>query len=131
MKVVIDTNIFVSSFFGGNPKKIIDLWKKGVITLCLSKYILAEYLDVLERMGLERSLLMELLALFSKGQNILFAANPPTLSVVLDDPDDNIFIECAAALDATYIISGDKDLLRVGSYKDIIITTPLNFLDIL
>jgi predicted nucleic acid-binding protein len=36
MKVVIETNIFVSSFFGGKPKKVIDLWKKGNLTLCLS-----------------------------------------------------------------------------------------------
>ena len=27
IKVVIDTNVFVSSFFGGNPRKVIDLWK--------------------------------------------------------------------------------------------------------
>ncbi|MEW6201083.1 MAG: putative toxin-antitoxin system toxin component, PIN family, partial [bacterium] len=42
MKVVIDTNVFVSSFFGGNPRRIIDLWSKGKITLCLSKDILDE-----------------------------------------------------------------------------------------
>ncbi len=53
MKVVIDTNIFVSSFFGGNPRKIIDLWKKGNISLCLSKDILDEYVDVLQRVGLK------------------------------------------------------------------------------
>jgi uncharacterized protein len=37
MRVVVGTNIFVSSFLGGNPRKIIDLWEKGEITLCLSK----------------------------------------------------------------------------------------------
>jgi predicted nucleic acid-binding protein len=44
----IDTNVFVSSFFGGNPKKIIDLWKNEEIVLCLSKDILDEYIDVLQ-----------------------------------------------------------------------------------
>ena len=43
IKVVIDTNVFISSFFGGNPKKIIDLWKKGEIKLCLSREIVNEY----------------------------------------------------------------------------------------
>lgn len=40
MRVVVDTNIFVSSFFGGKPRKIIDLWKIGEITLCVSSPIL-------------------------------------------------------------------------------------------
>ncbi|MFH1025416.1 MAG: PIN domain-containing protein, partial [Nitrospirota bacterium] len=35
MRVVIDTNVFVSSLFGGNPRKVIDLWKEEKITLCL------------------------------------------------------------------------------------------------
>lgn len=26
MRVVIDTNVFISSFFGGNPRKVIDYW---------------------------------------------------------------------------------------------------------
>ena len=43
IKVVIDTNVFISSFFGGNPKNIIDLWKKGEIKLCLSREIVDEY----------------------------------------------------------------------------------------
>ena len=33
IKVVLDTNIFVSSFFGGNPGEIIELWKEEKITL--------------------------------------------------------------------------------------------------
>ena len=52
IKVVIDTNVFISSFFGGNPKKVIDLWKKGEIKLCLSREIVDEYVEVLKRLGL-------------------------------------------------------------------------------
>ena len=52
MRVVIDTNVFISSFFGGNPRKIIDLWRKEKITLCLSGDILEEYTKVLKRIGL-------------------------------------------------------------------------------
>ncbi|MDW7761998.1 MAG: PIN domain-containing protein, partial [Acidobacteriota bacterium] len=65
MKAVIDTNIFVSSFFGGNPRKIIDRWKTGGLTLCLSAPILEEYAAVLRRLGLEgEDELRELLDLF-------------------------------------------------------------------
>lgn len=50
---VVDTNVFVSSFFGGNPRKVIDLWKTGELTLCLSTPIVDEYVAVLRRLGLE------------------------------------------------------------------------------
>jgi putative PIN family toxin of toxin-antitoxin system len=53
LKVVIDTNVFISSFFGGVPREIINLWKKGEIVLCLSQEIIEEYLEVLNRLGLK------------------------------------------------------------------------------
>lgn len=128
MKVVIDTNIFVSSFFGGNPRKIIDLWKNGSISLCLSKDILEEYLDVLERVGLkEEEEIKELLSLFAKGVNIVFTTRTPQIRVVKDDPDDDKFIECAIALKAEVIITGDKALKAMGEYMGIKILTPLEF----
>jgi len=131
MKVVIDTNIFVSSFFGGKPKKVIDHWKDGKIVLCLSGEILEEYVEVLRRLGLEgEKELAELLALFGKGFNIQFTRKTPKLSVVRDDPDDDKFIECAVALEADYIISGDKALMKVGRYKKVKILSPQDFLKI-
>jgi putative PIN family toxin of toxin-antitoxin system len=53
IRVVVDTNVFISSFFGGNPRKIIDHWKSGEITLCLSKPIIDEYIEVLRRLELQ------------------------------------------------------------------------------
>ncbi len=65
LKVVIDTNVFVSSFFGGNPKKIIDLWKKGKIIIGLSQPIVEEYIFVLKKFGQKNEEnLKELLKLF-------------------------------------------------------------------
>ncbi|TAN63761.1 putative toxin-antitoxin system toxin component, PIN family [bacterium] len=129
MKVVIDTNIFVSSFFGGNPGKIIDLWRKEKITLCLSKDILDEYIEVLRRIGLEdEDELEELLSLFSKGFNIVFTTKTPKITLVEKDPDDDKFIECAVALRADAIITGDKALEAIKSYMKIKILTPVQFL---
>ena len=129
MKVVIDTNIFVSSFFGGNPRKIIDLWKSEKITLCLSGDILNEYIEVLQRIGLENEKeLDELLSLFARGFNIIFTTKAPDIKVVEDDPDDDKFIECAVALDSGWIITGDKALESIGQYMGIIILSPQKFL---
>ncbi|HPW18899.1 MAG TPA: putative toxin-antitoxin system toxin component, PIN family [Candidatus Aminicenantes bacterium] len=129
MKAVVDTNVFVSSFFGGNPRRIIDLWKTGELTLCLSSPIVEEYVAVLRRLGLEgEDELGELLDLFARGTHLLFAAATPRLDVVAADPADNKFIECAVALHADVIVTGDKALRRVGSYMGIRILSPGEFL---
>ncbi len=130
-RVVVDTNVFVSSFFGGNPRKIIDLWKTGRITLCLSNSIVDEYTEVLHRMGLpDDQELDELLNLFASGFNSVFTTQTPTLHIVEKDPDDNKFIECAVALKAEFIISGDKALKEIQRYMKIKIVNPKDFLNL-
>lgn len=131
IRVVLDTNVFISSFFGGNPRKIIDLWKSGGITLCLSRAIVEEYMEVLQRLGLQDTReLKELLNLFAESFNSVFSSSPPTLDVVADDPDDNKFIECAVALKSAFIISGDQHLKSIGAYMDIRIVSPKEFLEL-
>lgn len=130
MKVVIDTNIFVSSFFGGNPKKIIDLWKNEKVTLCLSHAVLDEYIDVLGRIGMkDEAELEELLSLFAKGFNILFTTKTPKIKIVKNDPDNDKFIECAAVLKADAVITGDREMLKVREYMGIRILSPQEFLE--
>ena len=129
MRVVIDTNIFISSFFGGYPKRIIDLWKSGGITLCLTNDIIEEYVDVLRRMdfaGMPE--FDELIHLFKRQHNCSYAAK--TVSVrACEDRDDDKFIEAAVSLHAKYIISGDKHLKSLGKYADILILSPRDFIE--
>lgn len=129
IKVVIDTNVFISSFFGGNPKRIIDLWKNEEVMLCLSKDVLDEYVDVLQRVGVkDEGEIEELLSLLAKGFNNFFTTKTPKLTVVRDDPDDDKFIECAVALKADVIITGDKALRTLREYMGIRILAPQEFL---
>ena len=115
--------------FSGNPRKIVDLWKNGEITLCLSKTITDEYIEVLKRLGLQNeNELEELLNLFARGFNVIFTAKTPELDVVKEDPDDDKFIECAVALNTKYIITGDKALTSIQNYMGIAILNPKDFL---
>jgi hypothetical protein len=129
MRVVIDTNVFISSFFGGNPKKIIDLWKNGKLTLCVSEPIIDEYVEVLKRLGLQNEIeLKELLDIFARQYNLLFTSKTPALKIVAEDHDDDKFIECAVALDARYIISGDNHLKSIKKYMNIEIISPADLI---
>jgi uncharacterized protein len=127
MRVVVDTNVFISSFLGGNPRRVIDLWKAGRITLCLTNAIIDEYVGVLKRMEFIRNEdIKALLSLFREQFNCVFLATVSPLTVC-SDPDDDKFIEAAVALDAEVIISGDDHLKSLKKYMDIRIMPPKEF----
>lgn len=132
MRAVIDTNVFVSSFFGGIPLKVIECWFSGRLTLCVSKPLLKEYFDVLSRFKFEDdSLLYRLTSAFEKNFNLLFVNNPKEELWVKEDPADNKFIACAIALKAEYIVSGDAHLRKMKNIGKIKIISPAEMLDLL
>jgi putative PIN family toxin of toxin-antitoxin system len=129
MRVVVDTNVFVSSFFGGNPRRVIDKWFAGELTLCASGPILREFFEVLSRFEFEDdTLLLRLVAAVEKNANLLFVDHPEEDQWIKDDPADNKFIACAVALKAVYIISGDSHLIKTAKIGNITIVTPSEFL---
>ena len=131
MKIVIDTNVFVSSFLSpaGTPRLIIDFWKSGRVTLCLCAEILAEYLDVLSRMGLAgEPELRELLDLFKTRQAIDFVVIDNDLHVIEADPADDKFLECAFKARASCIVSGDKHLKGLREFEGTPILSPAEFM---
>jgi putative PIN family toxin of toxin-antitoxin system len=131
VKVVIDTNVFISSFLSpkGTPRLIIDLWKTGQVTICLCAEILTEYLEVLARMGLAgEPELKELLELFKTRQQIVFVVIDNDLHAVEADPADDKFLECAQKSRAACIVSGDKHLKRLGEFEGTPILSPAEFM---
>lgn len=131
MKIVIDTNVFVSSFLNpkGTPRLIIDLWKNGQVTLCLCAEILSEYLEVLSRFGLAgEPELRELLDLFKTRQGIEFVVIDNDLHVIEADPADDKFLECALTARAACIVSGDKHLKGLQEYQGVAIISPSEFM---
>lgn len=132
MRAAIDTNVFVSSFFGGIPLKVIEHWFSGRLTLCVSKPVLKEYFDVLSRFEFEdRSLLYRLMSAFEKNFNLLFVNNPKEQLWIKEDPADNKFIACAIALKSEYIVSADAHLKKLKNIGKIKIISPVEMLDAL
>ncbi|MGD0845058.1 MAG: putative toxin-antitoxin system toxin component, PIN family [Geobacteraceae bacterium] len=131
MKIVIDTNVFVSSFLNpkGTPRLIIDLWKSGQVTLCLCAEILSEYLEVLSRFGLAgEPELRELLDLFKTRQGIEFVVIDNDQHIIEADPVDNKFLECALITRAACIVSGDKHLNGLQENQGVSIISPSEFM---
>ena len=84
---------------------------------------------MLRRLGLQNEKeIEELLSLFAHGFHVAFTAKTPELHIVEKDPDDNMFIECAVALKAGFVITGDKALKAIQDYMNIRIVGPGEFL---
>lgn len=128
LKVVIDTNILVSSLWGGKPGRIIELWDDGRLTLVVSEEILEEYFNVIERFDITDEDIEELAILFSNPHKAEIIESRAKINIVKKDPADNKFIEAALSGRADYIISGDTHLLEVKNQVDIPIMTPAEFL---
>jgi putative PIN family toxin of toxin-antitoxin system len=132
VKVVIDTKVFISSFFdtAGAPRKIIELWKRGEIVLCVSDEIITEYINVLLRLGLKgEEEIAELLELLNRKVNIVFASTDQTSQLIIADPGNDKFVACAVVAHADILISVEKYLLDLKEYKHVKIVTPLEFIE--
>ncbi len=130
MKIVLDTNVFISGiFFNGPPSVILRAWRDSKIQIILSQNILEEYQRVAEKLssefpGVDIDRIIELLTIY--GQVL---ETKDILVSVCEDPDDNKFLECAIAGNCRLIVSGDKHLLNVTGYQDISVLKPRDFID--
>ena len=130
MKVVLDTNVFVSGvFFGGPPHKILEAWRDGKIQLLLSPAILEEYQRVMRELAVQfPEIKVEALIDFMIVHSEIIL--PPTLPPVIQvDPSDDKFLECAVAGKAICIVTGDKHLLKLLEFTGISILKPREFVE--
>ena len=126
MRAVPDTNILISAFlWGGNPARLLEAAIDGEVQLFISQPILDELVRVLNRKGFEAKV-PQILDYLGKISTMVEPAL--TLNAVKDDPQDNHIVECAVAAKADVIITGDKDLLRMGQYEGIQILQVSDFL---
>lgn len=130
MRVVLDTNVFVSGvFFSGPPFEILKAWRDDKVQIALSPAIMDEYKRVGDELsnahpGIDVSRILELL--LSKSYMV---EAPVLLESVCSDPDDDMFLACAVAAAVPYIVSGDKHLRRIGEYRGVKIVSPRGFVD--
>jgi putative PIN family toxin of toxin-antitoxin system len=117
MRVVFDTNIFVSAFVipGSLAEKAILKVIEGDDILLLSKEMLDELLHVLStKFGRDREEISRLAVILSE----MVEWVRPTLRIsVLNDEPDNRILECAFSGKADFIVTGDKKMLEVKEYE--------------
>ena len=131
MKIVLDTNVFISGiFFSGPPFQILRAWKNKRLQIILSQDILIEYQCVAESLTLKYPSIdiLPIIELVTVHGQFVDTQNVDI--TVCEDPDDNKFIECAIASDTKIIVSGDKHLLKIKGFKGIKVHKPREFVEI-
>jgi putative PIN family toxin of toxin-antitoxin system len=130
VKIVLDTNVFISGiFFSGPPAQILRAWKNKKLQIILSQDILDEYQRVAESLSvkyhsIDISAIIEMVTVHSR-----FVDTQGLDITVCDDPDDNKFIECAIASGTKVIVSGDKHLLKINGFEEIEVCRPREFME--
>ena len=109
VRLVIDTNVLISAAL--KPESL----QRTVFLLAITKPahlyvstpILEEYAEVLGRpeLGIRKGIRQQLMQLV---KNNCHTVSPSRQLNITSDPDDNIFIECADAARADYLVTGNQ-----------------------
>ncbi len=134
IRVVIDTNVV----FEGLTRKgdacglIIDAWRAGLFTVCMSNALAYEYDDVLSgkfskrRWDETKPLLTELVGDHAEFMNVWFSWRPAS-----PDPGDDHVIDCAMNARALVVTSNVRDFKEAVRTLGLKVMTPVKFLEYL
>ena len=134
LRVVLDTNVFVSSLLStqGLPAQVLHAWREGRYMLVTSPPIIAEIVEVLESPRISKKYLIgqediEHLVDLLKTDTILVPGRAAVKGSVPQDPRDEMFLACAIDANADCIVSGDRHLLDLQTLRGIPILTVNEF----
>lgn len=128
MKVVFDTNIFVSAFIipGSRGQEAFLLAHRRKVSLYSSVPILTETARILRtKFSQSETDVMAALKLISRAAMMVQATRKVT---VLQDMPDNHILECAVTAQADLIVTGDRELLAHREFEGISIVRLADFL---
>jgi putative PIN family toxin of toxin-antitoxin system len=130
MKIVIDSNVFVSSFFwGGHPREVFERVINGLDELYITDEIIKEITSVMSsgKFNVNNIEIKDYVRIIEKYSKKVLSKNIPK-SVSRDKNDDKI-LQCGLDGNVDYIVTGDKDLLILKEYKTIKIMSPRDYLE--
>lgn len=133
IRIVADTSVIVSgTLWSGLAHRMIELIEAGSVTACVTPSIVHEYREVLVRPKFTRKLTERMTTADEVMQALLphveLYPDLPLSGVVKADPDDDLFVACAVASGAQYLVSGDSHLLDMAAYQSVKIVTVRQFL---
>lgn len=133
MRIVLDTNVLLSAIL---PDSVHHWIYQGVFNgdfiLCVSTDVLSEYAELLERFY-GRNISENVLSALLYSPFVERFSPSYFWSMIIQDPDDNKFVDCAIASSSHYIITSDKHfkILEQISFPKVITIKPEKFKDLI
>ena len=129
IRIVLDSNLLISSYvFGGKPKSVLQLIITDKVQGVTSQSLISEFLDVLRKKFKVSN--ADIQSVQNEIQELFEIVYPKETLHVVRDEDDNRVLEAAIEGNCDCIITGDKDLLDLGKFKNIKILTADQFLSV-
>ena len=129
-RVVLDANVLVTALlFKGRLTRFVDLWRNAKIVPAISRGTFAELRDVLRypKFALEaeeiRAIIEDEILQYFEVVDV-----KEEVTGASRDPYDDQFLTAAVNAGAAWIVTGDKDLLDMGTYRGVKIVSPQEFL---
>lgn len=124
MRIVADTNVVVSALlWGGPPRAVLTAAREQRISLYTSAPLIAELENVLSRDKLARrftTIGKTPTDALDRYLALVRIVTPAMLEAAVSrDPDDDQVLATAIAANAELIVSGDRDLLDLGRFRNI------------
>ena len=139
MKVVVDTNVFISFLLGSHPhsppSRVVLAGLRGVFTIVYGQQLIVElqrrittkpYLAT-RIPGKELDLLIDGL----QAEAEMVPETPGIAPSISRDRNDDFLLVDAVLANADYLVSGDNDLLELGEFEGVRIVSPAEFVEIL
>ena len=129
MRAIIDTNVFIAGLlWRGSPHVLLEHARAGTLAVISSSTLIAELEDVLGRAKFAAILSKTSTSLertIAEVRQLAELIDPPPLErpVCRDSTDDHV-LALALSANADMVVSGDDDLLVLGSFANIPIVTP-------
>lgn len=129
MRAVIDTNVLLAALlWRGPPHALLEQVRAGTLSMVSSPALLAELADVIGRAKFDAILVKTNTSRERSLAQVRQLADviepPPLREPVCRDPDDDLVLALALAAKVDLIVSGDNDLLSLGSFEGIPIVAP-------
>lgn len=118
IRIVIDTNVWISFFISKALKKLKEYLGKEDITVLISDELFDELLEVLYRPKISKYISEE--DIFEIIGIIQFKAEWVKIkhsTTICRDKKDNFLLDLACSGNADYLITGDNDLLVIEEYE--------------
>src|SRR3989338_4479810 len=129
LRAVLDVNVLVSAVLPpGICRSIVLALEKDKFSLVLSPVLFEDFLRAMEKPKLKKlvsgGILEDIIVLIHSKAWIV---EPKTRLHICRDPSDDAVIECAVESRSDVIVSGDKDLLSLGFFRQVSVLSPRAF----